>query len=384
MSISAEATSSRIIVSIIGEEGTQYVLQRAFYTDKTWLTLTESGYTLLTDEILPKLLTIGDFIDSYELKDGLYEYRIINADLFNNKTEGNEWEYSPWVKFGNIDKFGYSFGNYKVPDGKWGEVITPDDARYTYLWGTDFKATNGEFFTDEQIKYFIDEATQWMERQLNITIKKRVIKSQAKERGLKKTTEFEKGDYTDEESLYDFSFRKIQRYGMITTGKRPIIDIEKFELIYKGGQRKDLKPHVIVDRKKGVIKFTDRPYKLNQTFSQISESIGMYGAETFNPYLFYAIDYTAGYENSDEVPSDLRQMIGKVAAISLLNIIGDGLMSGFSSSSLSMDGISESFSSTQSATSAYFGARIAVYQKEVENYIKENKHKFGFIPIGVL
>ena len=61
-----------------------------------------------------------------------------------------------------------------------------------------------------------------------------------------------------------------------------------------------------------------------------------------------------------------------------------GLMSGFSSSSLSMDGVSESFSSTQSATSAYFGARIAVYQKEVQDYISANKFKFGFFRVGSL
>jgi len=74
----------------------------------------------------------------------------------------------------------------------------------------------------------------------------------------------------------------------------------------------------------------------------------------------------------------------KMAAISLLNVIGDGLMSGFSSSSLSMDGVSESFSSTQSATSAFFGARIAVYQKEVQEYIAQNKYKFGFFRVGAL
>jgi len=101
-------------------------------------------------------------------------------------------------------------------------------------------------------------------------------------------------------------------------------------------------------------------------------------------HLFYSVDYEAGFETSDEVPNDLRHMIGKMAAISLLNVIGDGLMSGFSSSSLSMDGVSESFSSTQSATSAFFGARIAVYQKEVQEYIAQNKYKFGFFRVGAL
>ena len=124
-----------------------------------------------------------------------------------------------------------------------------------------------------------------------------------------------------------------------------------------------------------------RPWRRSDTYVNVAKGIFPYGEATFRNYFYYLIDYEAGYESSDDIPDDLRQIIGKVCAISLLNIIGDGLMSGFSSSSLSMDGISESFSSTQSATSAYFGARIAVYQKEVQEYIKNNKYKFRHFPI---
>jgi hypothetical protein len=57
-------------------------------------------------------------------------------------------------------------------------------------------------------------------------------------------------------------------------------------------------------------------------------------------------------------------------------------MAGFSSSSLSMDGMSESFSSTQSATSAYFGARIQQYMKELDKFVDEVGRKYGFVQIG--
>jgi hypothetical protein len=59
-------------------------------------------------------------------------------------------------------------------------------------------------------------------------------------------------------------------------------------------------------------------------------------------------------------------------------------MSGFSSSSLSMDGVSESFSSTQSATSAYYGADIKQYQDEIDQYIHDNKMKFAHLAMGAL
>jgi hypothetical protein len=127
-----------------------------------------------------------------------------------------------------------------------------------------------------------------------------------------------------------------------------------------------------------------RPIRPSETSQGISTAIYPYGKETFNQHMFYAVDYDAGFESAADVPYDLRDAIGKKAAISILNVIGDGLMSGFSSSSLSMDGMSESFSSTQSATSAYFGARIKVYTEELEKYYVENLRKFGFMQVGVL
>lgn len=378
MAISAESTSTRILVTINDNRG-PFILQRAFYKNRTWLTYTESGFVNIEESeepIEPLLLNKGDFVDSFELTDGLWEYRCIPSNIEN--PDGNDWQYTQWIKFGVPDAIGYTFGNYVVPEDGWGEIVTPDDCRYTYLWGTDFKATNGSYFTDEQIRYFIEESIAYLERELNITIVKRKMASSI--------TAEKDDDYDEEEALYDYSERKIQRYGMIQTRRKPIINVTKCTLINRGinSQDLDLLKSIVLDKKKGIIKFLKRPYNATDTHRGIQQSIGRYGYETFQPHLFYAVDYTAGYENSDKVPKDLRQIIGKVAAISLLNVIGDGLMSGFSSSSLSMDGISESFSSTQSATSAYFGARIAVYQKEVENYIKENKYKFGSMPIGTL
>lgn len=410
MTITAESISERIILNLNADKSKDYILQRAFYKDRTWQTLTEGGFVVLPEleestelpdeniddenniselnednEIEPKTIQAGDFIDSFNLESGLYEYRFIDVEKYEEgKEKGELWTYSKWIKFGMPDAIGYSFNNYHAPEGEWGNVVTPDDCRYTYLWGTDFKATNGVEFTDEQVQYFIAQAVAYLERELNLTIKKRVIKCDARKRGLKKTTKYEEGDYTDEESFYDFAKRKIQRYGMISTNQRPIIEVEKLELVEKGGKRVDLLDSAVIDRKKGVIKFLKRPWITSQKYEGIDKAIGMYGEETFQPHLFYAIDYTAGYENSDEVPMDLREIIAKVAAVSLLNIIGDGLMSGFSSSSLSMDGISESFSSTQSSTSAYFGARIQVYKDDIKKYISDNKYKFNNLPIGCL
>ena len=378
MTITAESTLTRILLNLNGDNS-PFILERLFYKDDNWLVWTESGFVIPEETTEPLALDSGDFVDSFELTNGLYQYRIHSAEII--EPEFKDYAFTCWTKFGVPDAVGYSFNNYKVPEGKWGTIVTPDDCRYTFLWGTDFKATNGSMFSDEQIQWFIDAAVHEMERQLNITIVKRRIKSalSVESQHLVKGT-----DYDVEETPYDFSYRKIQRYGMIQTKQRPILNVTRCTLINKTESNVDLLPTVVPDKKNGVLKFLKRPYKPSDTWDGISTSISRYGSETFNNHLFYAVDYDAGYETSDDVPSDLRQMVGKMAAISLLNVIGDGLMSGFSSSSLSMDGVSESFSSTQSATSAYFGARIAVYQKEVQEYVAQNKYKFGFFRVGTL
>ncbi|MDE5581841.1 MAG: hypothetical protein K2I95_10540 [Treponemataceae bacterium] len=323
----------------------------------------------------PKPIVAGNFLDTYGLEQGLYAYRIIGSENKNPAEE--DWEYSNWVRNGGEAKIGYTFGNYKVPEGQWGTVVTEDDIRYTYLWGTDFKATNGQSFTDGQIKFYIDAATEEIARMLNITIRKKKIRCNAETRKLEKGV-----DYDIDEAFYDFKFQKISRYGLIRTRERPIAKLHAIKIIRRGGYNYDITKKVFVDKTKGVIKLLERPIRPSETWSGIATAINPYGNQSLNPNMFYSIDYDAGFESSDDIPADLRQIVAKQAAISLLNIIGDGLMSGFSSSSLSMDGLSESFSSTQSATSAYFGARIKVYQDEVAEYVKNNRCKFNSLPMG--
>ena len=168
---------------------------------------------------------------------------------------------------------------------------------------------------------------------------------------------------------------------MINTKLRPIINVERVALVGRLGMNYDLQDYV-VDYEKGAIKLLKRPIKPSFTSRALAQSIGPYGSESYTAYMFYEIDYEAGYESALDVPADLREVVGKHAAVSMLNVIGDGLMSGFSSSSLSMDGMSESFSSTQSATSAYFGARIKEYKDDIAAYIKNNKRKFNNLPMG--
>jgi hypothetical protein len=369
--IVAASIKTKVVVTISGE-GT-FRLERMKVGSPDWLIWTAAGFgTGATLAVSP-----GDFIDSDGLQDGVYIYRYAPFTIQN--PEDKDYGYSNPVRCGTNEPTGYTFGNYTKIPGTWGEIVTEDDIRFTYLWGTDFKATNGQSYTDAQIKFFIDASLAALERQLNITIKKQRIRCMPERRGLEKGL-----DYDVEEAYYDFKLSRIQRYGMITTRARPIIKVHRLNVINRFQDMRNILDKTVIDKKKGLLKLLERPIRPSETSRGIQTAVSMYGNETINSHLFYEVDYDAGYETSDDIPMDLREIIGKNAAISLLNIIGDGLMSGFSSSSLSMDGISESFSSTQSATSAYFGARVQVYKDDIEKYVEANKHKFGHIPIGAL
>ena len=373
MTIQAVSLTTKGLVTITGDS--TYRLERKGANEEGWLVFSAGGFKTPGAKTAAAPVPAGDVLDSSGNLEGIYSYRC--AEFAAADPKPADYEYSNWVRYGSTGPVGWSFGNYSPPPGQWGEICTPDDLRETWVWGNDFRATNGRTFSDVQIKYFVDMAVAEMERRLNITIKKVRIRGEAQARGLEKGR-----DYDTEEGLYEFNYIRISRHGKIVTRQRPISRLHGLCLMGRFSQVKDLLDTTVVDKTKGVLKMLSRPFRPGETSLGIQTALNPYGREQFNPFMFYRVDYDAGFETAADVPLDLRMAIGKTAAIGLLNSLGDGLMAGFSSSSLSLDGMSESFSSTQSSTSAYFGARIQQYQKELESFVAEAKGKYGYMAIG--
>jgi hypothetical protein len=369
--IFAVSVKNKVILEL-SNPAIAYRVERKRGSAGEWLVLTSSGWAR-DEEGADPVSVRRVFLDD-QVEDGIYQYR---ARAFDNPAA--PYEPSLWVRCGNTGPMGYTFGNYRAPEGEWGEILTPDDMRYTYMWGIDARATNGASYADEQIRFHIESSLAEMERRLNITIRKRRIACEPVKRNLREGI-----DYDEEESYYSFRRERIQRSGMITTRRRPVLKVSRLDLLSRNNPMFSLLGALTVDKTKGLLRFFNRPLGVGDTGRAIQNALYPYGADTFDSQLFYAVDYEAGFESADAIPKDLRAAIGKTCAIELLNIIGDGLMAGFSSSSLSLDGVSESFSSTQSATSATYGALIKAYTDELEDYIKANKLKFGTMTLGAL
>ncbi len=278
---------------------------------------------------------------------------------------------------------GHTFENYVQPENSWGEILTADDMRESSLWGTPTMASNGRLFADAQFRFLIKTAMRRIERRINLVIEKVRFVARPEDEHPK----FVKGvDFDKEVEPYPYRANMWRYDGFIQLDHRPIIKVNKFVF-------KTLTDSTIRDL------LRDDWVRLKKEFGQIwlypKQVQGTIGTVFFGPAGLFAfierdyndgffIDYEAGFETASDVDDDLRYIILLQATIGALNIIGDGLLAGFSSSSINLDGISESFSSTQGVENAFYGARINTYKKDIDEYIEENRFKFSNVPMGHL
>ena len=82
---------------------------------------------------------------------------------------------------------------------------------------------------------------------------------------------------------------------------------------------------------------------------------------------YWRIQYITGWD-IDQMPMDLINVVGMVASFGPLGIAGDLILgsAGIASQSLSIDGLSQSISTTASATNAGYGARLIQYEKQIK------------------
>jgi len=301
---------------------------------------------------------------------------------------GAESDQSAAIQGGTeVDKIGYTFGNYKPPPGEWGDIYTPDDLRYTMMWGIDSIGSDiaQSEWEDEQFRQIAREAVSEFESLLTMDIRRKSWVTRPADSLVQSRLWREGVDYTNEDEPYEFDPQLWTKYGFIQFRHFPIIKVTRAKWNSPvGGEIMDMIANdwLRVEKQLGQV----------HMFPQGGFSYGPYsvygplwtrnnGAKYPDAFEF---DYETGYKNADLVPDGLRSVIAKYATIKCLSVIGDGLLAGFSSQSVSLDGLSESFSSTQSATSAYFGARIKQYSDEITSWLEKNRYKFAPIPISII
>jgi len=100
---------------------------------------------------------------------------------------------------------------------------------------------------------------------------------------------------------------------------------------------------------------------------------------------FWHVDYTAGWnERTDPIPFIILKLVGQTACVFLAAIWGDALSPGIASSSVSLDGVSESESKTASAIYGLFSAKIQQFQKDNEKLHRSIRESIIGLPMSVM
>jgi hypothetical protein len=304
---------------------------------------------------------------------------------------------------------GFAFNNpdidsdYLAP--AFGRIVHPDELRYDELFGNQLIAeADSQSITDDQLSDYERLAIRYFEVELNIDILPRRIRYEnlIDESG----DEITRTDYDDtayiatfnnnrkqETALYlretGYPYRVIaaRHESFVKLRRRPVRNVLTANFVdpYFGNTIIDLMPYRIIKKGfSGTCFFRPR---------QLRGSINSY-QYIWNRYIFgpfyrdlqnmYLIDYESGYENCQDVPDEFRNIIKKTAALTLLNIYGDGKLAAIAARSVNLNSVSESISTTLSATSATFGARIIQYRKEVQEWYKQNRAKYSRTLFGNL
>jgi len=261
---------------------------------------------------------------------------------------------------------------------EWGCLIHPDELRHILFVGNSLLVTvNGEQLTDFQLKNWVDHNVRVLSNKLRYDIYPRLWRCRSigsSRREIEPYAEWD--DHYRYNGPVDNVFKVILRH-------RPVAVIHKWTLTspFSGAMVYNFMDRMLVNYESGIIEGLD-----GLSGSQFTpEGIPITGyrasrGSQSNP--IHEVDYSTGYDHASRVPEELKEVILNRMIIDVMSAYGDGVIGGMASSSVSVGVLSESVSTTQSATSAWFGARIIEKQKWEEDWFKTRAAHYRGIGFG--
>lgn len=229
-------------------------------------------------------------------------------------------------------------------------MITAKEVREIFLFGVDLSDDNGNEMSDRLIEFYIRSAQDWLEKKIpGISL----CPKQKEE-----WHDYRLGDYVS------YNFIKLFRY--------PLVSVESVAVQFPLSEN--------------ILEFDPSWYRAESVGSQINlfptqgtfSSIILSQGGSYLPLVYSGIEYvphmlrvtyTAGFKKG-EIPPMLKELVGMKAAMGPLNIAGDLIAgAGVASKSISLDGLSQSVSTTSSATNSGYGARIGQYEKQIKDQL---------------
>ncbi|WCL51507.1 hypothetical protein [Leptospira sp. GIMC2001] len=273
----------------------------------------------------------------------------------------------------------------------WGSLVTSDEIRYSLMSGNGRLTTvDGSQITNENLDGFVDQTVRALSEELEHDIYPTLYRHRPTGNGHRMIEPHAK--WYD---AHDYQQRDPEKNFYINLRHRPIIKILKWDFVNpinrdqnSSSERDpiiDLMPRLRVTYDTGIVQsvgIIGGGAQFNRNAAMRSHRILSYGP-TKMPNCYY-LDFISGYDQASRVPAELRELVGLIVAIKVMSIYGDGRAAGVASFSISAGVLHESVSTTQSATSAMYGARILELKVQVKEWYERHFNRYKPIRMAIL
>lgn len=242
-------------------------------------------------------------------------------------------------------------------------AFTTEELIQNFLFGIDLSDSKGNPFPKALIISYINSAIAYAESLFDICLSRQEVEAEPHD--------YERSDYTN--------------WGYVQLWKRPILEVKALRLMYGTIPAWEVPQDWLkIDKNSGKIQMFPSSGSVTSMIIGASGAIyGLYNSWDYAPQM-WEVDYVAGMD-ANNLPAHLKELIYKKAVIGILQVWGDLILgAGIASSSISIDGLSQSIGTTQSAMFGGASARCEEYRKDIEALIPVLRQKYGGIRMTVV
>lgn len=252
-----------------------------------------------------------------------------------------------------------------------GMMFNPTEIFSLYLYGIKIQAGDGTAFSSESMRFYIQAAQKEVENYFNLKLMLQFI-------GQEKLTYY-RADYWQSFPILFTNYPVNKPISL--TGRYNNIEQISYPTQWLTTHQNS---YGMYKRRVSIVPTGSASAMANAEviLSGITTQLGSQHFRMIPDY--FDIQYITGFD-IENFPMDLINLVGMLACFGPLNIAGDLILgAGIASQSLGVDGLSQSISSTSSATNAGYGARIIQYQKEITETVKRIKLVYDEIKMSVV
>lgn len=245
-------------------------------------------------------------------------------------------------------------------------VFSPKHLRELYLFGVNIRDESDNEISDDTYRFYIKSAQKEIANYLALKLQRTVV-----------------------EETQDFSATDWKRWGYVKCDFSIVcpISLQGFlntvkQITYPPSwlSTKRIDDQGLYHRNLFVVPAGDATTHSEAIlYSGLIPQLGHLASRTIPNY--WNVKYITGFQI---VPADILNAIGRLASINLFHIAGDLIIgAGIASQSIGIDGLSQSISTTSSATNAGYGARITGYVDDLKKQMPKLKAYYRGFSWGV-